>query len=97
MRAKINTKGFKNKMDKLEKVPNKTIEESYTELKKNTPVRSGNARNRTKLNKSNHTINSNYDYAGRLNSGWSKQAPKGFTEPTVKFMQRYISDLIGKI
>jgi len=36
-------------------------------------------------------------YAERLDQGYSRQAPKGMTEPTEKFLQKRIDDLIGKI
>ena len=40
----------------------------------------------------NKQIKSGYPYAGRLDEGWSKQAPKGMTEPTIG----HIDDLVAK-
>lgn len=59
--------------------------QAYAEWIKNTPIRSGNARRKTKLN--NTTIDAQYPYAERLDAGASKQAPKGMSEPVRRFIQ----------
>tara|TARA_R100001463_G_scaffold65234_2_gene118425 strand:+ start:1435 stop:1728 length:294 start_codon:yes stop_codon:yes gene_type:complete len=97
MKVKINTKGFFNLKDKLEDLPDESMKDAYKTYLENTPVRSGNARNKTKLDTRNNTINSNYDYASALNSGRSKQSPKGFTNPAIKKLQQVISQKIGKL
>ena len=66
--------------------------EAEKEFKQLTPVRSGNARRRTKL-KSNTEIVADYPYAERLDEGWSKQAPRGMTEPFLKWSQRKIKQI----
>lgn len=48
-----------------------------------TPIRTGNARNRTRL--SGDTIQADYAYAQRLDQGHSSQAPRGMTEPFLKW------------
>ncbi len=58
---------------------------------KSTPIRSGNARRKTKLK--DKTITAAYPYAQRLNDGYSDQSPDGMSEPTFKF----IADQIKKI
>jgi hypothetical protein len=60
----------------------------------NTPVRTGNARRRTSVNRGE--IQANYPYAQRLDNGWSKQRPDGMTKPTVKFIQDYLKRNLGK-
>ena len=60
----------------------------YNFFVQTTPIRSGNARNKTDL-KAN-IISANYPYAQRLDEGYSPQAPKGMTEPTIKHVQKYI-------
>ena len=60
---------------------------------KNTPVKSGNARRSTK--KSTNSIDANYAYAQRLEEGWSKQAPKGMTEPTIEEVRAYVFRTLG--
>jgi hypothetical protein len=61
---------------------------AYPVFYKNTPRRSGNARNNTKLNK--NTIQADYPYAQRLDQGYSDQSPNGMTEPTAKWFENYV-------
>lgn len=71
-------------------------EEAYKEFLKNTPIRSGNARRRTKL-RNKKTIDANYNYAGKLNEGFSKQSPDGMVEPTEQFIEKeFIKIMTGK-
>lgn len=79
-------------MDNLLELPEKAMKEAYPFLKDKTPIKSGNARSRTRLKKT--SIQSRYAYAGRLDEGWSKQAPKGFTDPTIDELDNIIDDLI---
>lgn len=50
-----------------------------------TPVDTGNARSKTRLQGS--TIIADYAYAQRLDQGYSKQSPRGMVEPTVKWIE----------
>ena len=88
----------KNNTDKfftrLVDLPEDLMQRSYTFLKSKTPIKSGNARKKTKLQKKNRVIKSNYAYAGRLDEGWSGQAPKGFTDPTIKEMDKIVDNLL---
>ena len=59
-----------------------------------TPKDKGNARSKTQLK--GDTIHANYPYAQRLDEGYSKQAPKGMTEPTGKFIERITKQKIRK-
>jgi hypothetical protein len=82
---------------KLDKVPN----EAYDVFKKNTPVRTGNARRNTKLK--GDTIEANYQYAQVLDKGrhmtrrgmrGSDQAPEGMTKPTRDFIQKRVGQIL---
>ena len=95
---KIDTTRFDIRINKLLKdFPEDMMEELYPVVKKNTPIRSGNARRKTELKKNYNQIKSGYPYAGRLNEGWSKQAPKGFVEPSLKQLPSIIRKLLRKI
>jgi hypothetical protein len=59
-----------------------------------TPKDTGNARSKTTL--SGNRIDANYPYAQRLNRGWSKQAPRGMVQPTIRFLRRLIQSIIRK-
>lgn len=70
--------------NELDKLPS----EGFKVFKDKTPKRSGNAKNKTKLQ--GNTINADYDYATRLNQGYSKKAPRGMTEPTVDYLRKLV-------
>lgn len=59
-----------------------------------TPIDSGNARRKTKL--AGNVIHANYAYANKLNEGYSKQAPKGMSEPTTVYLDKQIKKILGK-
>lgn len=70
---------------KFEKLPN----EAYKFWKKATPIDTGNARARTRLQ--GRKIKANYNYAVPLDNGWSKQAPRGMSQPTEEYIKKLIS------
>jgi len=81
--------------DQAEAVSKTLVKETYDYFVDATPIRTGNARRSTRLRGT--TIDANYPYAERLDEGYSRQAPKGMTGPTEKFLEKRINDLIGKI
>lgn len=82
-----------NQINKIKKKLKKVPQEAYDFFYDQTPIRSGNARSKTKLKKD--TIVANYPYAQRLDEGYSKQAPKGMTEPTQKFVDKRVKDIMA--
>jgi hypothetical protein len=85
-----------NKMfEQAEKVAKTLPKETYDYFVESTPIRTGNARRSTSLR--GDTIDANYAYAERLDDGYSRQAPKGMSGPTEKFLEKRINDLIGRI
>jgi len=78
----------------LDTVNDKNITDvAYKAFVKNTPYRSGNARRNTK--KFGNNIDANYPYAQRLEEGYSRQAPKGMTEPTIEEVRDYVYKTLG--
>jgi hypothetical protein len=69
--------------------PKNLAKEAYDYFKRETPIRSGNARSNTRL--MGDEIWADYAYAQRLDEGYSSQAPQGMTKPTEKFIQEYIN------
>jgi hypothetical protein len=63
--------------------------EAYDKFVKDTPIRSGNARRKTKL--SGNKIVAGYNYAKKLDDGFSKQAPDGMTKPTEDYIKRRVT------
>jgi hypothetical protein len=53
----------------------------------------GNARRNTVLR--GNDIEANYPYAQRLEEGYSSQAPKGMTEPTIESIRDYVYKKTG--
>ena len=92
---KIDNKAVSDMIDDLEDMPRDVMKEAYKFYRNETPIRSGNARNKTKLR--GNTIKSGYPYAGRLDEGWSQQAPKGFTEPTIDHIDKLVDKEIRRL
>lgn len=81
-------------IDKINKQLGALAKDAHKVWVDNTPKRSGNAKNKTKLEGSK--INANYPYAERLDQGYSKQKPRGMSEPTGKFIERELKKRIRK-
>lgn len=94
---KLNKADLRRLQNDIDKAISTSMEDTFNYYKKETPKKGGNARNKTKFNKSRNSINSNYDYAGRLDSGWSKQSPKGFTKPSLNFLEKTITRKFKRI
>ena len=75
----------------IQQVPQKAYEE-YVRL---TPVRSGNARRKTRL-VGNDTIAPRYAYARPLDQGSSRQAPQGMSGPVLEYMKRLLRRIMRK-
>jgi len=82
-------------MKELSKLPKFLLDTALPLVKENTPIKSGYARDHTK--KQTNKILSDYGYAGSLNAGSSKQAPSGFTTPTIKQLQTEADKYVRKI
>ena len=79
-------------LKRIQKKLNNVPKEAYTEFVSDTPIRSGNARRRTKLK--GQTIVADYAYAKRLDEGYSKQSPQGMTKPTEAFIQKRVAQIL---
>lgn len=84
-----------NRLNKVLETLNveKVSQVAYKAFVKNTPIRSGNARRKTK--KIGNTIDADYPYAQRLEEGYSQQAPNGMTEPTIEEVREYVFTKLG--
>lgn len=58
-----------------------------------TPVKTGNARRKTKL--AGNEIRADYNYAVPLDQGRSKQAPQGMLKPTDLFIKNKVKKILG--
>jgi len=78
------------KQRELQKIPL----QAKDEFVKLTPKRTGNARSKTSLQ--NETIVANYDYARKLDKGYSKQAPQGMSKPLYQWLRRKFDFIIKR-
>ena len=94
MTVKLNKNKISPSLEEMEKKLGEVPKKAYKFFKKQTPKRSGNARRKTKFR--NGTIVADYPYAKPLDSGHSKKAPKGMTEPTQVFWEKLVRKIMRK-
>ena len=95
MGLSVDSKVFQKRMKVLSGLPTYLLKDALKITKENTPVKSGYAREHTTIQ--GDKILSNYGYAGQLDSGSSKQAPKGFTQPTIKQLNKDTTTFVRKV
>lgn len=98
------SKTLKNIQRKLDKLPM----EGHKEFVQLTPLgdpnrwktpykpknyRPGNARRNTVLK--GNTIEANYPYAKRLDTGYSTQAPSGMVKPFIKWLRNRVKQIVA--
>ena len=96
MKFKVNSRSVEQMLKQLGEMPNEAMKDTYNVYKKNTPIKTGNARSKTKL-ENRLRIGGRYPYAGNLDAGSSRQSPKGMTEPSLKSLDRFIQNYIRKV
>jgi hypothetical protein len=90
----VDDSDFKKMLAALETNVTKAWQNSGTFFKNTTPVRSGNARSRTRTVGDN--IRADYGYAGSLDAGSSRQAPGGMTNPTIDHFDKLVDNIVRK-
>jgi len=88
---KIDTTNITAKIQKQTTALNKLPADGLVEYRALTPIKSGNARRNTNL--MGNSIQGNYNYASRLDSGSSKQAPAGMTRPFTKWWNNQVKKI----
>jgi len=100
---KIDDVAYQLKMKKLLLVKQNVMPQVYNFFKDHTPIKTGNARDHTKLD-SNFKIQADYQYAAVLDAGrgqrdgqmrGSTQAPEGMTKPTKKEANKLVKQYIN--
>jgi hypothetical protein len=92
---RVDTKQFDKLTKQLDKLAPESVKKAGAYFKRITPKDTGNARNKTKTKGT--TIEANYGYAGRLDEGWSRQAPDGMSDPTIAQLTKIINQQVGKL
>lgn len=93
--ADVDSSQVRKLLTDLDRAVKDTWQDTGTFFKNTTPVRTGNARSRTRT--VGDRISADYAYAGRLDEGWSKQAPTGMTEPSVEYFVDQLTARIGRL
>ena len=99
VKLEINKKDLRDLQKDIDSAIDKATEDTYDFYKKTTPIRGGNARRNTRYkdNDRKAVITGDYAYAGRLDEGYSKQAPKGMGKPSLPYLKRILAKLYRKI
>jgi hypothetical protein len=88
------TNNLNPRLKRTYKAINNLPQEAFKHFRSITPIRTGNARRKTKLR--GDSIIADYPYAGRLDRGYSRQAPEGMSEPTKKFIRQRLRNITGR-
>ena len=94
-RLVVNKREVMDMFAKMSVMPEEVMSDAGKYFKQITPRNKGYAQDNTKTKQ--ETITAGYPYAGRLDDGWSKKAPKGMSEPTIKEIDNLIDDYIKKV
>lgn len=78
----------------LTDIPDGVMTKAGKYFKKITPKDKGYAKRHTTYSDSG--IKANYAYAHRLDTGWSKQAPNGMSDPTMEYIEKLIDRNVRK-
>ena len=96
--ARLRVKLVKNAMTpelrRMQQGLDKLPREAYDVFKEETPIKTGNARRRTRLQ--GEAIKADYDYATELDNGKSRQAPEGMVKPTEEYITKRIKQIMRK-
>lgn len=96
--ARLRVKLVKNVMTpelrKMQKGLDKLPSEAYDFFKDETPIKTGNARRRTRLQ--GEAIKADYPYATELDDGKSRQAPEGMVKPTEEYITKRVKQIMRK-
>jgi hypothetical protein len=93
--VKLNDRQFQKLMDDLPDAVRDSWKRSGDHFRDITPKATGNARSKTRTQQ--NVIKADYAYAGRLDEGSSRQAPRGMSEPTIDYFVQQLDNYIGRI
>lgn len=100
MSMRLDLKAVQAELNKAgEPLVDELANDAYQYFVAQTPIKSGNARRSTELDKTNSktVIVGDYPYAQRLDDGYSRQSPSGMSKPTERYLEKRINTIVGKI
>lgn len=78
-------------LQKLDREIRSIMPKAYKVWVQNTPKDQGSAKSKTFLK--GNTIHANYQYAEKLDDGYSAKSPNGMSQPTTDFITKQIKSL----
>jgi hypothetical protein len=78
-------------LQKLDREIRSIMPKAYKVWVQNTPKDQGGAKSKTSLK--GNTIHANYQYADKLDDGYSPKSPNGMSQPTTDFITEQIKSL----
>jgi hypothetical protein len=94
---KVNKRDLQELKKDIDKAIDTSMKSTYIFFKKVTPKDTGNAKSKTMYDQRTLTITGAYPYAARLDDGYSQQAPKGMTQPSLVYLRRELTSEFAKI
>ena len=79
---------------RINKALDKLPKEAHKVFKDETPIKTGNAKRRTRLQ--GEVIKADYNYATELDAGKSRQAPAGMSKPTEEYITKRVKAIMRK-
>jgi len=94
MRINVDLRDVLKQLKANEKLASGLIDSAGDFFVRQTPIRSGNARRNTSVQRLQKRIVADYPYSERLDNGWSRQAPEGMVNPTIEFIEKEVQKKI---
>lgn len=91
----VDSREFNNLLDRAMREVKLSWTDTGNYFHRITPRDTGNARRNTRLK--DKQILADYGYAGKLDEGWSKQAPIGMSDPSIDFFERDLNERLGRL
>lgn len=95
MQILVDSRDFDALLKRVQREAEVSWNDTGNYFKKITPKDTGNARRNTR--KKPNEILADYAYAGRLDEGWSKQAPNGMSDPAIEYFEKDLNFRLGKL
>ena len=94
LRVKLVTNNVTPSLRRINRALDRLPAEAHRVFKNETPIKTGNARRRTRLQ--GEAIKADYEYATELDAGKSRQAPEGMTKPTEEYITKRIKAIMRR-
>jgi len=99
VKMQVNQRDLRQLQKEINHAVDESTEDTYEFYKKATPSDGGNARRNTKYKEFTNKaeIRGDYPYAKRLDEGYSRQAPRGMSKPSLKYLEKTLDRMFRRI